>query len=109
MVSHLANLRCLVSSPGLSAQLCVAAVTPHWQVHIVTRQHTSHERAIVAVLDSAGLGHVQVHCLGGTKLRKADVILPLLQQVIVLSLPPILIPCRGHVLAGLYRYCQCFC
>ena len=80
----LVNLKCLVSSSGLSAQLCVAAMTPQWQVHIVTRQHTSHEQAIVAVLNSAGLGHIKVHCLGGTKLRKADIILPLLKQVMIL-------------------------
>lgn len=52
---------------------------------IVTRQNMSNKEVIQNVLKSAGLGHVQVTCLGGqsreNKRTKAEVMLPIIKEL----------------------------
>lgn len=46
----------------------------HPNVHVVTRQNPKNTLALLSALGAVGMGHATLHCLGRTKIKKADVI-----------------------------------
>jgi hypothetical protein len=49
----------------------------HANVHVVTRQNPKNTSALRAALDTVGLHHAALHCLGRSKVKKVRIVPPL--------------------------------